>query len=57
MIDITDNYKNEQKMLKALEKIKNDIQKKVDALAADKKQTHGYARNVSVDFLNLQVST
>lgn len=36
MKDITDNYKNEQKMLKTLEKIKNDIQKKVDALAADK---------------------
>lgn len=36
MNDITDNYKNEQKMLKALEKIKKDIQKKIDALAADK---------------------
>ena len=34
MNDITDNYKNEQKMLKALEKIKNDIQKKVDALSS-----------------------
>ena len=51
MIDITDNYKNEQKMLKALEKIKNDIQRRRQMLQQQDKANSWVCKKCKCRFL------